>query len=83
MTARNENGKYSYLDEDFEKLFGDYDNATAINGDIGAVKTGSAWKIINKDGKQVGSTEYEDIIIDEKILFVEMTDCLSRREMAT
>ena len=66
MTARNENGKYSYLDEDFEKLFGDYDNATAINGDIGAVKTGSAWKIINKDGKQVGSTEYEDIIIDEK-----------------
>lgn len=66
MTAQNENGKYSYLDEDFEKLFGDYDNATAINGDIGAVKTGSAWKIINKDGKQVGSTEYEDIIIDEK-----------------
>lgn len=40
MVAQNENGKYSYLDEDFKKLFGDYDNATAINGDIGAVKDG-------------------------------------------
>ena len=66
MLAQNENGKYSYLDEDFKVLFGDYDNATAINGDIGAVKSGSKWTIINKKGEKIGSAEYDDVIIDEK-----------------
>lgn len=66
LLAQNQNGKYSYLDENFKKLFGDYDNATAINGEIGAVKNGPKWKLIDKNGKEINSTEYDDVVVDEK-----------------
>jgi len=58
------NGKYIYLDKSFNKLFGDYDFATAMNK-VAAVKNGSSWEIIDKDGKTVGNKKYEDVIIDE------------------
>lgn len=65
-----ENGKYSYCDSELNKLFGEYDDATAFNNGIAAVKENGQWKIINNKGDEKLSTKYADIITDEKnILF--------------
>lgn len=61
-----ENGKYSYCDSELNKLFGEYDDATAFNNGIAAVKEDGQWKIINNKGDEKLSTKYADIITDEK-----------------
>ena len=61
-----ENGKYSYCDSELNKLFGEYDDATAFNNGIAAVKEDGQWKIINNKGDETLSTKYADIITDEK-----------------
>lgn len=61
-----ENGKYSYCDSELNKLFGEYDDATAFNNGIAAVKEDGQWKIINNEGNAKSSTEYADVVADEK-----------------
>lgn len=61
-----ENGKYSYCDSELNKLFGEYDDATAFNNGIAAVKENGQWKIINNEGNAKLSTEYADVVADEK-----------------
>lgn len=61
-----ENGKYSYCDSELNKLFGEYDDATAFNNGIAAVKENGQWKIINNEGNAKSSTEYADVVADEK-----------------
>ena len=58
------NGKYIYLDKSFNRLFGDYDFATAMNK-VAAVRNGDSWEIIDGNGKNVGDKKYLDVIIDE------------------
>lgn len=47
-------------------MFGEYDDATAFNNGIAAVKEDGQWKIINNKGDEKLSTKYADIITDEK-----------------
>lgn len=61
-----ENGKYSYCDSELNKLFGEYNDATAFNNGIAAVKEDGQWKIINNEGNAKSSTEYADVVADEK-----------------
>ncbi len=63
MTAVS-NGKYMYLKDTFDKLFGDYDFASAMNN-VAAVKIGDSWSIIDSNGKNIGTEKYKDVIIDE------------------
>lgn len=66
IAARKSDGKYTYVDSDFEPLFGEYDYASTMNNGIAAVKEGEAWQIIDKSGKPVSDEKYVDIIRDEK-----------------
>ncbi len=58
-------GKYMFLNSDFEKLFGDYDFASAMNDGIAAVKKDNIWKLIGSDGKDISTNTYLDIKLDE------------------
>lgn len=66
IAAIKADGKYTYLDNEFNVLFGDYDYASTINAGIGAVKQGETWQLINEKGKAVSDTKYLDIKLDEK-----------------
>lgn len=66
FSAQKPNGKYVYLNEEFEVLFGDYDEATTFNNGVAAVKTGEKWILIDEDGKQIGKQSYLDVVLDDK-----------------
>lgn len=61
-----DNEKYGYYDPNFKKIVGNYEYASAINGDIAAVKEGSKWKLIDAKGKVRGEDSYESVILDDK-----------------
>lgn len=61
-----DNEKYGYYDQNFKKIVGNYEYASAINGDIAAVKEGSKWKLIDAKGKVRGKDSYESVILDDK-----------------
>lgn len=64
------NGKYCYMNENFEALYGNFDYATTYAGDIAVAKNGDKWIIINENGEQIGSETFEDIKLDRtKIAF--------------
>lgn len=67
MTAVS-NGKYMFLKDTFEKLWGDYDFASAMNEGAAAVKNGDSWSIIDSSGKNIGTEKYQNIIVDENNL---------------
>lgn len=66
IKAQLESDKFTYLDSDLDKLFGEYEEATAFNNGIAAIKENGKWKIINKDGKAQSSDNYDGVITDEK-----------------
>lgn len=66
IAAEQTDGKYVYVNKDFEKLFGEYDYASTFNNGIAAIKNGEKWKLINEDGKEATSTDYLDVKLDEK-----------------
>lgn len=66
FAAQFPNGKYSYVNTKFEKLFGEYDYATTFNCGVAAVQSGGKWMLVDDSGKQVGNKQYLDIKLDEK-----------------
>ena len=66
IAAQRPDGKYTYVDQNFNVLFGDYDYASTMNNDIAAVKTGGTWSLIDSKGKSVTDNQYVDIKLDEK-----------------
>lgn len=58
------NGKYCYMNLEFEPLFGNYDFATTFANDYAAVQDGDKWMIISSSGEQVGSATFDDIKYD-------------------
>ena len=71
-----ENGKYSYCDSELNKLFGEYDDATAFNNGIAAVKENGQWKIINMKVMQSHQLNMLMLLPMKKISYLEMTDFL-------
>lgn len=59
-------GMYAYYDWDFNKIAGDYQNATVINGDVGAVEENEKWYIINSEGEKLSSETFDGVIEDDK-----------------
>lgn len=66
IPAEKTNGKYTYLNNEMEVLFGDYDYASTMNNSRAVVKKGEKWYIIDENGANIGSQSYLDVILDEK-----------------
>lgn len=66
IAAKKTDGKYTYVNSDFEVLFGDYDYASTMNNGVAAVKSGDTWQIIDDSGKTITDKKYVDVIRDEK-----------------
>lgn len=66
IAAKKTDGKYIYLDESCQALFGNYDYASTFNGGVAAVKTGDRWQLIDDQGNAITSQNYVDVILDEK-----------------
>jgi len=66
IAAKKTDGKYTYLNDKFEVLFGDYEYASTMNNNRAAVKKDGQWYIINEKGETINSKAYLDVILDEK-----------------
>lgn len=66
ILAQKESEKYIYVDESFNNLFGEYDNATTMNNGVALIQKGDKWKLIDNKGKEISSTEFDGVIVDEK-----------------
>ena len=60
------NGKYSYANNEFKILFGEYDYAGSFYNGVAAVIDGGTWYIINEKGEKVGSETFNEIKVDDK-----------------
>lgn len=66
IATKKTDGKYIYVNSEFENLFGEYDYASTMNNGIAVVKYGDEWKVIDNSGKNVTEKSYVDVILDEK-----------------
>lgn len=66
IAAQRTDGKYTYVNDNFDVLFGVHDYASTINGDIAAVRTGDMWYLINARGESAVEGSYKDVKLDEK-----------------
>lgn len=55
-----------YYNEEFEHKFGEFDYAGTMNLGVAAIKEGTGWYLIDKNGKKINSSAYEDIALDDK-----------------
>ena len=62
----SQNGKYFYVDKDFQKRFGDYEFAGNFSNGIAAVKNSGKWGIIDIEGNEITGFIYDEISLDEK-----------------
>lgn len=58
--------KYYLCDINSEVIAGPFDYVSTINGNIGVIKEGNAWKIINNKGEQIVDKTYDDVKLDSK-----------------
>lgn len=66
IVAQKSNKKYTYLNSEFDKLFGEYDYASAMNNDIAVIRSGDVWTIINSEGETTSKDAFDSFILDEK-----------------
>ena len=66
IAAKRMDNKYTYVDQSFNVLFGEYDYASTMNSGVAAVRTGDSWQLIGADGKELTTEKYADIKVDEK-----------------
>lgn len=59
---------WNYYDaDDYQKLFGGYQNATPVTMGVGAVsEDGKTWAIISNEGSLLTDFVYDDVVLDEK-----------------
>lgn len=66
LTAIAVDGKYGYYTNKYEHKFGSYDFAGNISDGLCAVKNEDVWQIMQKTGEPLLTTEFVDVILDEK-----------------
>lgn len=59
-------GKYGYYTNEYEYKFGAYDYAGTFSEGVAAVKTGEKWQIVKNTGELLTTSEFSDIVVDEK-----------------
>jgi len=65
VCAVKSGSSWSYYNVNDGKLFGDYEEATALN-EIAAVKKNGSWNIIDSKGSEIVNDPYDDVAVDEK-----------------
>ena len=58
--------EYAYYDQEFKKIAGDYDYASAINGEVGAVCENGTWYLVDQSGKKKSKTGFKTVVMDDK-----------------
>lgn len=66
ISVEKKNGKYIYINQDFEELISEFDYASSFNNGIAAVKNEEKWSLINTEGNKISDESYMDIKLDEK-----------------
>lgn len=67
LFAANDNGQWGFYNiENYEYVFGKYDEATSIGNGLAAVRNGTVWTIINEKGEEVSDAKYEAVVADER-----------------
>lgn len=56
--------KWHYADLEFNKKFGDFDEAGSFSEGLAAVKEGDKWYIINTEGEKLWDKSFEDVKLD-------------------
>lgn len=77
IAAKRADGKYTYVDQTFNTLFGEYDYASTMNSGIAAVKMGDSWQLIGADGAEITTDRYTDIKMDEKQIVYRNDRCFA------
>lgn len=62
----SDGSKYAYYDQEFKKVAGDYDYASAINGEIGAICEDGIWYLVDQSGKKKSKTGFKTVVMDDK-----------------
>lgn len=66
ILAGDENGKYGYIKSDCSNATEmEFDNATALVNNFGAVKKGEKWAIIGSDFKPTTEFIFDDVVMDD------------------
>lgn len=58
-------GKYGYININFEEKNFEYDFAGCFSNGVAAVKQGEKWGLINKELKMITELKYDEILIDD------------------
>lgn len=66
VAAAKINGKYGYIDSQFHELCEfQWDGATGIAGDLGAVMRDGKWTLINGNREPITDYVYDDVMVNE------------------
>ena len=65
LMAAKIDGRYSYLNKEFENIFGDFDYASSFHNGIAAVKEAGGWYFINSSNKKLSDKIYKDVKLDD------------------
>ncbi len=70
VSALMSNGKYTFLNSELEKAFGEYDQVTEFNYEVALVKIKDKWSLINTSGEKVSETSFDDVVINENLFAI-------------
>lgn len=69
LVAIMKNGIYSYYNSLGDEQFGNYVDASAYCDGRAAVKS-SKWIVIDQEGKEIGKSEYDDIVLNQDYSYI-------------
>lgn len=59
---------WSFYDQEYNYLFGGYQNVSAIGNGVAAVKWDGKWYLIDREGNDLTGSNYETVAMDEKLV---------------
>ena len=60
--------KWHFYNTNHEKVFGDFDDVSAIGNGIAAVKTNGTWKLVDRTGKDITGKTFAAVAMDDKLV---------------
>ena len=64
LMAAKIDGRYNYVNKNFEIVFGDFDYASAFHNEMAAIKEAEQWYFINASNERVSEKNYKDVKLD-------------------
>ncbi len=60
--------KWHFYNTDHQKVFGDFDDVSAIGNGIAAVKLNDKWQLVDRTGKDLTGKTYDAVAMDDKLV---------------